>query len=149
MPVKTVLISAFLLSGGFGQTGKKTQGTTASKWIENTVDVSFRSGYLTESQDVILSWIVKNRSGSDIELSFKDSFLKEPARVFLKLKNDQSAIRLAPDELTSSRRSIELLDNLIPEDMPLTFRIWFRNTEKRSGGLFQKKSTWQEILSKE
>ncbi len=142
--MSAVLLCAFIASNIFGQQSKLPQQATTSKWIENKVDVRFKSGYLDDYSDIILTWVVQNRSGSDIEINFKESLLREPARVFLKLKSDQTAIRL-----DLGTRFLSILDNMIPEDLTITFRMRFPvPVEQKSTPLFGKKPTYQELLSK-
>jgi hypothetical protein len=150
MLVKLVIFVS-LMSSALAQTNLTKQ----EKWIENKVEVIFDSGYLIEGNDLILSWVIKNHTGKDIKLIFDQqttllesfSFNKEPTRVFLKRKDNNSAIRIDPNNINPN--SIWFLDNLIPEDLNITFRIKFKiPNELKTTSFFQKKPTYQDIKIK-
>jgi len=154
MMTKTVLLAVLIVSTAFGQSPKKTQDVTPSRWIDDKIYVTFSRGYLDESGDLILAWEVRNRSGKDIDINFRDidkskislndmlpgsHLLNEPARVFLKLKYNQTSVRVKPED-----GFLRFIDDMVPEALALTFRMRFPISSETK----KAKLTWESVVLK-
>lgn len=93
------------------------------KWIDDKISVTVGQPYLSDAGRIVLVYTVTNKARGDVRIDFIEKPLlipgqPEPTRVFLMLKSNKNHVQVMPKD-----QYLHFFDELIPEDLPVLFRI--------------------------